>query len=113
MDTVWIRLTITGTEYLLNGVPQKLKEEEKYHYFMFGPTGIVRFYTTDNQTSLFSTAPTSVALVEESSEHILDILRKMRGTVGRLNGDQQKETSSRTTKNSKKKSKVQKNNRSL
>ena len=83
LATVWIRLTLTGTRFLVNGV--ETERDDASEYFMFGPTGIVRFHTDDGLTALFSTGPSSVAMVKESSEDIMNILRKMRGTDGKLN----------------------------
>lgn len=83
MDTVWIRLTLTGTKFLVNGAEKPM--ENKSEYFMFGPTGIVRFNTRDGMTALFgSNSSASVAMVEEDSEHIMEILRRIRKTGGRV-----------------------------
>lgn len=71
MDTVWLRLTNT-------------KLISKNEYFMFGPTGVVRFHKTGETTVLLNSAKTIVAEVEESPDYIMITLAKIRGTSNRL-----------------------------
>lgn len=96
MDTVWIRLTtVTETDN------QSTKEQEEC--FMFGPTGIVRFKAEAGTTQLLNSAKVLVAEVTEEPEFIMDVLRKMRGTEGKLDAKQNKKTKSkRKTSNTKK-----------
>lgn len=71
MDTVWLKLTNT-------------KLVSKSEYFMFGPTGVVRFHRAGNTTTLLNSAKTVVAEVEESPDYIMITLAKIRGTSNRL-----------------------------
>jgi hypothetical protein len=86
---------------------QDSKIVEQQETFMFGPTGIVRFREEGSFTVLFNSAKVAVASVAQDSESIMDILRKIRGTEGALNGKSFKEekTSKRSPPKSKKKSK--------
>ena len=106
MDTVWIRLVIAQTiEPGVNRVSTVQQSEQ----FMFGPTGIVRFATKDNKTSLFNSNKLLIADVIEDSDHIMGILRKMRGTEGRLHEKKstaEKEKSTAKTQRRKVKSKI-------
>lgn len=88
MDTVWIRLTTVNTA---ENHPQTEIEEQ----FMFGPTGIVRFRTEGDKTLLLNSAKVVQAEVTEDSTYIMEILRKMRGTEGKLNAKQSKATKSK------------------
>lgn len=83
MDTVWIRLTLVDKT---NG---KDKTEYQEH-FMFGPTGIVRFFTAAGRTVLYRSNDVVAAEVQETDEYIFDILKKIRGTEGRLDGKGQR-----------------------
>ncbi len=103
MDTVWIRLTAV---VLAENQPSTEQEE----HFMFGPTGIVRFKTQGNKTLLFNSAKALQAEVTEDSAFIMDILRKMRGTEGRLDDKQKKATKSKRTSSKNKASRKSKAN---
>lgn len=83
MDTVWIKLHTT--------VEGRIEEET----FMFGPTGIVRFKTKGSSTKLLNSNTIVVAEVREDSEYIMDVLVKMRGTKGRLDGEQKEKSGSK------------------
>jgi len=82
MDTVWIRLHVVITS---DPASEFSFSEEAPEHFMFGPTGIVRFKTEGNRTTLLNSSKICIAEVTETSDYIMDILRKMRGTEGRLN----------------------------
>ena len=89
MDTVWIKLTTVVK------VENQLAKEQEEH-FMFGPTGIVRFKTESDITLLLNSSKAIVAKVTENSEYIMDILRKIRGTEGKLNAKQIKKTKNKS-----------------
>lgn len=83
MDTVWIRLNSIVNIKDINIAVDDIQES----YFMFGPTGIVRFersYVSPGVTLLFNSTKTVVAEVIEDPESILEILRTIRKT-GRAN----------------------------
>lgn len=74
MDTVWIKLSNPNVEY-----------SDESEYFMFGPTGVVRFRRNNRTTLLFNSAKTLVGEVKESPEEIMITLAKIRGTTNKLN----------------------------
>lgn len=74
MDTVWIKLSSTNKTY-----------SDESEYFMFGPTGVVRFRKNGNITLLFNSAKTLLGEVKESPEDIMIVLSKIRGTANKLN----------------------------
>lgn len=103
MDVVWIRLNAIIMVQSANTCVDYNEDE----YFMFGPTGIVRFKRVGSVTQLLNSSKIVVAEVSDEPEYIMNILRKMRGTEGRLSGknkEQKKENSkvkaSRAKKNS-------------
>lgn len=79
MDTVWIKLTNTSSSHI-----------EENEYFMFGPTGVIKFRKDKNVTLLFNSAKTLLGEVKETPEDIMIILAKIRGTTNKLNGKTQK-----------------------
>jgi len=82
MDTVWIKLSNTNATF-----------NDKSEYFMFGPTGVVRFRKNGNVTLLFNSAKSLLGEVKESPEEIMITLAKIRGTTNRLNGKHKKRIS--------------------
>ena len=70
-DVVWIRLTSVDSI--------SLKEEEEF--FMFGPTGVVRFKVKDNMTHLFNSNKTCVGSVKEDVSYIMTTIASIRGTL--------------------------------
>jgi hypothetical protein len=102
MDTVWIKLT---TVVIITS-PTLAVDDEHESYFMFGPTGIVRFeqqYGSPHLTQLFAANGKVIAEVYETPDSIMDTLRKIRRTGGLLgnNKDKKKATKRSKTKTSK------------
>ena len=77
MDTVWIRLTLVKN-------PVSKMDTVYQEHFMFGPTGIVRFFCAAGRTILYRSNDIIAAEVQETDEYIMDILRKVRKTEGAL-----------------------------
>lgn len=70
MDTVWIRLTLVKN-------PVSKMDTVYQEHFMFGPTGIVRFFRTiSNETILYRPNDVETARVVEDAEYIMDWLKK-------------------------------------
>lgn len=95
MDTVWIRLTLTKKS-------PHVKEPQQ-EYFMFGPTGIVRFFRTiSNETILYRSNDVETARVIEDAEYIMDWLKKIRKTgesdVTKKSSRKRKASSAKTKK---------------
>lgn len=91
LSTVWITLNTMVT----TGENNKTTNEEP-ETFMFGPTGVVRFKTIGEYTALINSNSNTVAMVTNSQENIMDILRKMRDTEGKLDAKQNKAPRSKT-----------------
>ncbi len=110
LETVWIKLNtfdeVIGQGYDLSTLasPRTTKEE----IFMFGTGGVTRFKTFNGVTTL-SNQSGPIAFVEEHMAYIMDILGKMRGTKGKLHGEEmltEKEESSATPEECKVEDKV-------
>jgi len=67
MDTIWIRLTSVSTD--------------KYKYYMFGSTGIVRFHSYKNITKLYDYRGHLVAIVEEKDFQIFELIKSFRNKL--------------------------------
>ena len=102
MSTVWITLNTVATN------EEQKTTTEWSETFMFGPTGIVRFKPVGEQTILITSNGVAVATVTHTQEEIMNILRKMRGTEGRMNGKKKQSRSSKKTSRSKTSSKSKK-----
>jgi TATA-box binding protein (TBP) (component of TFIID and TFIIIB) len=80
VDTVWIRLNVVT----LISTPTLAVDDYNEEYFMFGPTGIVRFKRIKQITLLFNSAKVLIAEVSEDPDYIMDVLSKVRKTEGAL-----------------------------
>lgn len=97
MDTVWIRLNVLSTP----------TTPEFTEVFMFGAGGVVSFTEeTSEKTALKRSDGTIAAWVSDSEDTIMSILRKMRQTEGRLNGEQSSKQKEAGSKNKARKTKA-------
>lgn len=98
MDVVWLRLnSIVDVRTSTLAI-----DDNNESYFMFGPTGIVRFereYGSKHVTNLYNSNKALVAQVSEDPEFIMEHIRRIRGTGEKI---RKKKESKRKASSSKK-----------
>lgn len=83
MDAVWIRLNVVARN------EQEIFSSEQS--FLFGNGGIVSFNTHEGTTTIVDSSGRMIE-VEQDADFIMDVLRKIRGTEGRLDAKQERKT---------------------